>query len=302
MKPTLLVLAAGMGSRYGGLKQMDQFGPSGETIIDYSIYDAQLSGFEKVVFVIRRDMEEDFRKNLVAKYENKIDVHLVFQELSDVPADFRVPSGRKKPWGTTHAVWVAHKAVNEPFAIINADDFYGRGSYKLLYDFLNGKANESMEYCIIGYQLARTLSEYGSVSRGVCQTDERGYLQSIVERTKIYKTENGAEYEDENGNRHTIDGNAPVSMNMMGFMPSVFEYMEKYFVDFLKEKGNDPKAEYLLPDLIDRLIKNRIAKMKIIPTDENWFGVTYKEDKPIVIEKIRRLVDKGIYPEKLWDK
>jgi len=302
MKPTLLVLAAGMGSRYGSLKQMDQFGPSGETIIDYSIYDAKQSGFEKVVFIIRKDMEADFRKNMVAKYENIMDVHLVFQELSDIPYGFKVPTDRKKPWGTTHAIWVARQAINEPFAVINADDFYGRRSYQILHDFLKDKSNDSMEYCIIGYELARTLSDYGSVSRGICQTNDEGYLQSIIERTKIYKTENGAEYEDENGNRHPIDGNTPVSMNMMGFMPSVFEYMEKYFIDFLKEQGDDPKAEYLLPTLIDSIIRNGIALVRIIQTTENWFGVTYKEDKPIVIEKIRQLVEAGLYPAKLWDR
>ena len=300
MKPTLLVLAAGMGSRYGGLKQMDQFGPSGETIIDYSIYDARRCGFEKVVFIIRRDMEEDFKRNMVAKYEDKIEVHLAFQELNDIPAGFKVPAERKKPWGTAHAIWVAHRAVKEPFAVINADDFYGKGSYQILYDFLSEKDNEALEYCIIGYQLSKTLSEHGHVSRGVCQTDDDGFLQSIVERTKIYKTDGGAQYEDENGALHSIDGNTPVSMNMMGFSPSIFGYLEKYFYDFLKEHGNDPKAEYLLPTVIDRLIREGVARVKVLPTNESWFGVTYKEDKPVVIEKIGQLVAAGMYPSPLW--
>ncbi len=252
-------------------------------------------------FIIRKEFEKDFREQVVRKYEGSMDVHLVYQRLEDLPSGFTIPSERKKPWGTTHAVWVARNAVAEPFGIINADDFYGRGSYRLLYDFLIDKSNEAMEYCIIGYQLARTLSEHGHVSRGVCRTDEDGHLRNIVERKKIYKTEDGAAYEDENGQMHPIDGNSPVSMNLMGFMPSVFPYMEEYFIDFLKKEGDDPKAEYLLPDLIDRLINNDIAKVKVIPTEENWFGVTYKEDKPIVIEKISQLVGAGVYPPKLWD-
>lgn len=301
MNPSLVILAAGMGSRYGGVKQIDQFGPNGETILDYSIFDAWQVGFKKVVFVIRKELEADFKAVFNPKLKNKMEVQYVFQELDQLPPGFTVPIDRKKPWGTAHAVMVANKAVNEPFAVINADDFYGRGAYQILLDFLKKQPNQETEYAIVGYRLDKTLSKHGSVSRGVCQTDDQGYLQKIVERTKIYWKNGKIVYLDEDETEKEITGETPVSMNMMGFTPSFFQFLEAYFKKFLEEKGNDPKAEFFLPWVLDRLIQTKQAKIKILPTNEQWFGVTYKEDKPVVQQNIRDLISAGVYPEKLWD-
>jgi len=300
MEPALVILAAGMGSRYGGVKQIDQFGPHGETILDYSIYDALQAGFKKIVFVIRRELEDDFEAVFVPKLRGRADVHFVFQELTNLPQGFSVPEGRAKPWGTAHAVLVAKEAVEEPFGVINADDFYGRGAYQILADFLVRQPREGNEYAIVGYRLDRTLSKHGSVSRGVCQVDASGYLQKIVERTKIYWKDSSIVYLDENGQETEIDGSVLVSMNMMGYTPSFFRHLDRYFEEFLRNRGNDPKAEFFLTWVLDQLINTGQAKVKILSTDEEWFGVTYKEDKPVVQEKIRQLIANGKYPENLW--
>ncbi len=300
MEPALVILAAGMGSRYGGVKQIDQFGPNGETILDYSIYDALQAGFKKIVFVIRRELEDDFKTVFGPKLQGRADVHFVFQELDNLPPGFSVPEGRAKPWGTAHAVLVAKKAVTEPFGVINADDFYGRGAYQILADFLVRQPQDGNEYTIVGYRLDRTLSKHGSVSRGVCQVDANGYLQKIVERTKIYWKGASIVYLDENGQEKEIDGSVLVSMNMMGYTPSFFGHLDRYFEEFLRNSGTDPKAEFFLTWVLDQLINTGQAKVKILSTDEEWFGVTYKEDKPVVQEKIRQLIAKGKYPENLW--
>ena len=300
MAPSLVILAAGMGSRYGGVKQIDQFGPNGETILDYSIYDALKAGFEKIVFVIRQELEQDFKNVFGPKLENRADVRFVFQELENLPDGFYVPEGRKKPWGTAHAVLVAQKAVQEPFGVINADDFYGQTSYQILADFLNKQTIGSKEYAIVGYRLDKTLSKHGSVSRGVCQVDADGYLQKIIERTKIYRKGEQIVFLDESGNEQAIEGSVHVSMNMMGYAPGFFNYLEHYFKAFLQDSVNDVKAEFFLTWVLDQLINTKKAKVKILSTNEEWFGVTYKEDKPVVKEKIRRLIAEGKYPEKLW--
>ncbi len=300
MAPSLVILAAGMGSRYGGVKQIDQFGPNGETILDYSIYDALKAGFKKIVFVIRRELENDFKAVFGDKLKGHADVHFVFQELDDLPQGFRAPADRKKPWGTAHAVLVAQQAVHEPFGVINADDFYGQDAYQTLADFLNRQPVTGNKYAIVGYRLNKTLSKHGSVSRGVCQVDAQGYLKEIVERTKIYRKNEHIVYLDENEQEKPIDGSVLVSMNMMGYTPTFFDYLNEYFGKFLKTNVNNSKAEFFLTWVLDELINTGKAKVKIVPTNEEWFGVTYKEDKPVVKEKIRQLIAAGKYPEKLW--
>jgi len=298
-KPTLLVLAAGMGSRYGGLKQMDQVGPSGETIIDYSVYDAIKAGFGKVVFVIREDIEDDFKKLFIKKLKDHIHVDYVFQRLDMIPKDIDLPPARKKPWGTSHAVMVAEQKINRPFAVINADDFYGRDSYRVMADFLKS-SSEINEYSMVGYRLDRTLSEHGYVSRGVCEKNKDNYLEVVTERTKIEKKNKKIIFTDEDGSKDTLRGNMTVSMNFWGFKTSVFDYLKKHFRKFLLEHANEPKSEFFIPALITDLINRKIAKVKVLNTDESWFGVTYRKDKPVVIESIRDLVSKDVYPSKLW--
>ncbi len=299
IKPTLLVLAAGIGSRYGGLKQMDQVGPSGETIIDYSIYDAIHAGFGKVVFVIRRDIEKDFKEVFIDKLKDRIDVDYVFQEINMVPKGIRFSSDRNKPWGTGHAVMVAEQKINGPFAVINADDFYGGGSYRVMADFLTNSSDIN-EYSMVGYRLDRTLSDHGHVARGVCETSQDSYLKVVTERTKIENENDKIVFTDEDGAKTGLTGNETVSMNFWGFKTSVFDYLNKLFMQFMTENSNDPKAEFFIPAIITDLINNNAAKVKVLNTDESWFGVTYREDKPIVIESIKELVSKGIYPSKLW--
>ena len=296
MNQTLIVLAAGMGSRYGGLKQLDQFGPSGEAIIDYSLFDAQQVGFDKVVFVIRKHMEDAFRERFAHNLEGKMDVHFVYQELDILPKGFDIPAGREKPWGTAHAMWMAHSVVNEPFTVINADDFYGRSAYELSYNhFLQG----TDENCLIGYQLANTISEFGSVSRGVCSVDENGYLEKINERTKIYRKDGILGYE-ENDQIHELSEDTNVSMNMMGFGPAIFDYIEEIFIEFLKEHGQELKSEFFLPIVLEKMITGGAGKVKVYQTDARWFGVTYQEDKEHVTKQINGLIKKGLYPAKLW--
>lgn len=298
-KPTLVVLAAGMGSRYGGLKQLDKFGPSGETIIEYSVYDAIRAGFGKVVFVIRRDFEADFKEVFGSKFDNKIEVNYVFQELNKLPEGFSVPEGREKPWGTGHALLMAAEVVNEPFAVINADDFYGAGAFKAIGEFLSGLKNDSKSYCIVGYQVKNTLSEFGSVSRGVCETDSQGHLTGITERTKIYHKNEGIVFE-ENGVESPLDADQMVSMNLMGFAPTAFDYYKRYFAEFITANKANLKAEFYMPFVLNALIATKEATVPVIPCTERWFGVTYKDDRPNVVSEIKKLTDAGAYPANLW--
>jgi len=300
MKPTLFVLAAGMGSRYGGLKQLDGVGPSGETIMDYSIYDAINAGFGKLVFVIRKSFENDFREKIVKKYEQKIPVELVFQELDKLPEGFTVPANRVKPWGTNHAVMMGKEVINEPFAVINADDFYGRESYRVLGNFLSQLSNSKNLYCMVGYRVGNTLSESGAVARGICEVDENHNLLGIVERTQVMRIDGVVKYKDENNNWVAIDDNTPVSMNMWGFTPDYFAYSEDYFVDFLKKNAENITAEYFIPLLINHLVTNKMATVKVLDTPSKWFGVTYPEDRPDVVAKLQKLVGEGVYPSPLW--
>jgi len=299
MKPTLLILAAGMGSRYGGIKQMDSFGPSGETIIDYSIYDAIRSGFGKIVFIIRKDFAEAFKNIFEPKLKGKIETAYVMQEMDSFTNSFKMPEGRTKPWGTAHAVLCAKDVIHEPFAVINADDFYGRDSFEKAAKFLEEEVSAET-WCIIGYMLSKTLSQNGTVSRGVCQVDDDGNLLSIAERIKIYPEGNKIVYE-ENDTKTELPSDTKVSMNFWGFHQNAFEYIEKLFKKFLKENGNNPKSEFFIPIVGDAFIRDEKGKIKVIPTSAQWFGVTYKEDAPGVKESIELLVESGAYPKKLWD-
>jgi dTDP-glucose pyrophosphorylase len=298
MKPTLLILAAGMGSRYGGQKQTDEFGPHGETITDYSIYDALKAGFGKVVFVIAPRMEEEFNESYIKRFPSDLQVEYVLQDVKNVPDGFTVPESRVKPWGTAHAVLMAKDAIREPFAVINADDFYGRESYRIMLDFL--MHSKPGEYCVLGYTLSKTVSEHGSVARGVCGTDENGFLTAIVERTKIFSGKDRIWYEDENGNEHNLAPSEKVSMNLFGFTPDVFGHLEKLFRDYIAENINSAKAEFFIPYVADRLIRNGDASFKVLSTPESWFGVTYQEDRPHVLAMIENLVKQGKYPAPLW--
>lgn len=298
MKPTLLVLAAGMGSRYGGNKQLDEVGPSGETIIDYSIYDAIRAGFGKIVFVIRRDIEDQVKERFVKKLKGKIEVDYVFQEITNIPIGAKVTPERVKPWGTSHAVMVADKKIDEPFGVINADDYYGYDSYKILHDFLVNDKDPNC-YCIVGYKLGNTLSDHGTVNRGVCNVDEKGLLKNIVEVLKIEKTADGAEAPTGEG-KTSYSGNEIVSMNLFGFKPSCFDILHEDFREFIDKQGMDPKSELLIPATLDRFIKKGVIKIKVLMSNERWFGVTYREDKPFVVESIREMVRKGVYPESIY--
>jgi choline kinase len=298
MKPTLLILAAGMGSRYGGIKQMDAFGPNGETIIDYSIFDAIRSGFGKVVFIIRESFAEDFKNLFEPKLKGKVQTEYVMQEMDSFIENFEYPEDRSKPWGTAHAVLCAKEVIHEPFAVINADDFYGRDAFEKAVKFLNEEVS-SKNYCIIGYQLNKTISENGSVSRGVCEVDVYGNLIGIVERTKIFPEE-GKIFYVENAIKVPLPPETPVSMNFWGFDPGVFEYIQKLFIKFLQENAENPKAEFFIPIIGDAFIHEGKGKIKVINTDAQWFGVTYKEDAPGVKESILQLVTKGEYPRELF--
>ncbi len=297
MQPTLLILAAGMASRYGSMKQIQSFGPGGETIMDYSIYDAIRAGFGKVVFVIRKDFEQNFKSICEPKLNGRIKTEYVDQDLTDFTNGFEIPKERTKPWGTAHAVLCAGDVIKEPFAVINADDFYGRDAFEKAAKFLTAEVAPN-KYCIIGYELSKTLSENGTVSRGVCEVNAAGELMSINERTKIYRENDKIIYE-ENDSKHEVPENSKVSMNFWGFDPSVFSFIEKLFQQFLKDSINDPKAEFFIPIIGDAFIKNG-GIIKLIPTSAQWFGVTYKEDAATVKKDIQNLVDGGEYPSSLW--
>ena len=300
MKPTLFVLAAGMGSRYGGLKQLDGLGPNGETIMDYSIYDAIRGGFGKLVFVIRKYFEDDFRKKIVAKYQDHIPVEVVFQELEYLPEGFTVPEGREKPWGTNHAVMMGESVIHEPFAVINADDFYGRDSFAVLGKELSTMEGKKNDYCMVGYRVGNTLSESGSVARGVCETNADNYLTGVVERTAVERIDGKIQFKDENGQTVILEENTPVSMNMWGFTPDYFAYSDEYFKKFLTENMQNLKSEFFIPLMVNDLITRGVARVKVLDTHSKWFGVTYAADRQGVVDKIQALIDAGEYPEKLF--
>jgi NDP-sugar pyrophosphorylase family protein len=299
MKPTLVILAAGMGSRYGGLKQLDEIGPNGEAIIDYSLFDAIRAGFGKVVFIIRHDFEDAFKARFDQKLQGKIDVEYVFQDLTDLPEGFSVPEGREKPWGTAHAIRSARSVVTTPFAAINADDFYGKEAYETVVKFLTGDV-ASDNYAMVGYRMDNTLSENGTVSRGLCVTDSDQNLVDIEELTKISLEADGIFYYRDD-QKNPLKGNETVSMNFWGFHPSLFNYLEEGFVEFLEEKGTELKSEFFIPMYVDELIKADKAKVKVLTSDAAWFGVTYQEDKPVVIDRVKQLISEGKYPSILWN-
>lgn len=300
MKPTLFVLAAGMGSRYGGLKQLDSLGPNGETIMDYSIYDAIQSGFGKVVFVIRKDFEQEFRDKIISKYEGHVPVEVVFQSIDALPEGFTCPADRTKPWGTNHAVLMGKDVIKEPFAVINADDFYGRDAFRVIAEELSRPHDRKGDYCMVGFRVGNTMTENGSVARGVCENKD-GLLTSVVERTAIsYNPQHEIVFTDENGVEQKLEPSTPVSMNLWGFTPDYFDYSEREFEKFLKKDINTPKAEFFIPLCIDTLINSGEATVKVLDTDSKWFGVTYAADRPGVVEKFAQLHADGTYPEKLF--
>lgn len=298
MKPTLLVLAAGIGSRFGGLKQIDPVGPNGETIIDFSIYDALRAGFGKLVFVIRRDIETPFREAIGSRFEKRLPVEYVFQELTDVPPGFEVPPGRTKPWGTGQAILSAAGAVKEPFAVINGDDFYGGASYAVLARHLE---SGTADYAMVGYLLKNTLSEHGTVARGLCRTTPDGYLESVEELTRIEREGSGARHTSSDGTVRRLTGEETVSLNMWGFTPALFDHLHREFAVFLQAHGREEKAEFFIPSVVSTLVEAGLGRVKVLRTPDRWFGVTYREDRPRVIESIRELIRQGRYPAKLWE-
>ena len=303
-KPVLVVMAAGMGSRYGGLKQIDPVDEQGHIIIDFSIYDAIMAGFEKVIFVVKKGIEEDFKKVIHRFVLNLKQVEFVYQELTDVPGDFTIPEGRVKPWGTGHAILCCKDKIKGPFAVINADDFYGREAFKMIYDFLSSDAeNQQNLYAMVGYQLKNTLTENGSVARGVCEVDDNGFLTTVVERIKIEKFSDGVKYYDEEKDEWiNINPDSTVSMNFWGFKAGIMEELEKQFDTFLKTEiiDNPIKSEFLIPTVVQRMIEAQKIKVKVLKSNNQWFGVTYKADKEVVERKIIELKEQGVYPINLW--
>ncbi|NLB26272.1 MAG: nucleotidyltransferase [Bacteroidales bacterium] len=299
MKPTLLILAAGMGSRFGGLKQIEPIGPHGEVIMDYSIYDAIRAGFGKVVFVIRENFAEEFKELFETKLKGKIETEYVFQELNCLPQGFSVPEGREKPWGTAHAILVTKDIITEPFCQLNADDFYGYGAFRIMAEFLSGSL-KPYQYSMVGYKLKNTLSEHGYVSRGICDVDDEGYLRKIVETTKIYKEKGKIFSMESDGKINYLTGGENASMNIWGFQPDIFEVLEEKFINFLDHYGHLSKSEIFIPSVVYDMIREGRADVEVLKGDSLWFGVTYKEDKSYVVSQIRKLIDNGEYPEKLF--
>ncbi|PSL47656.1 nucleotidyltransferase-like protein [Chitinophaga niastensis] len=299
MQPTLLILAAGMASRYGSLKQIQEFGPSGETIIDYSIYDAISAGFGKIVFIIRENFAAEFKEIFEPKLKGRVAVDYVYQEMDAFVGDHAVPADRSKPWGTAHAILCAKNAINEPFAVINADDFYGTNAFVKMAAFLNNDCKSDV-YSVVGYELGKTISEHGSVSRGVCAVNAAGNLSAINERTKIYKNSEQIVYEEADGSTHPLSPDTPVSMNFWGFHPSVFNLSQDLFNEFLDKNLANPKSEFFIPIVADEFIRRNLGQVKVLPTSAKWFGVTYKEDAPGVQASLSELVKNGEYPDNLW--
>ena len=303
MKPTLFLLAAGMGSRYGGLKQLDKLGPNGETIMDYSIYDAINAGFGKLVFVIRKDFEQDFRDIVLKKYESKIPCELVFQALDALPEGFTCPADRQKPWGTNHAVMMGKDVIKEPFAVLNCDDFYDRDAFQVMGKFLSELPEGSTgKYAMVGFRVGNTLSESGTVSRGVCEKNEQNLLTSVVERTKIQRFDGVVKYQDENDEWVAISDNTPVSMNFWGFTPDYFQHSVEYFKEFLADPKNmeNLKSEFFIPLMVDKLINDGTATCEVLDTTSQWFGVTYPEDRPEVVARFAKLGEEGVYPANMF--
>lgn len=303
MKPTLLLLAAGMGSRYGGLKQLDGLGPNGETIMDYSIYDAIKAGFGKIVFVIRKDFEDDFRQKVLSKYEGHIPAEVCFQAMDKLPEGFTVPEGRQKPWGTNHAVMMAKGLIHEPFCVINCDDFYNRDAYMVMGKFLSELPEDSKNrYSMVGFRVGNTLSENGTVARGICSKDNDGHLTEVVERTEIMRVDGKVCYKDEEGKWVAVEDNTPVSMNMWGFTPDYFEYSDEYFKEFLSDTKNmeNLKAEFFIPLVVNNLIHEGTATVKVLDTTSKWFGVTYAADRQATVDRIQKLIEEGVYPNRLF--
>ena len=303
MKPTLFLLAAGMGSRYGGLKQLDKLGPNGETIMDYSIYDAINAGFGKLVFVIRKDFEQDFRDIVLKKYESKIPCELVFQALDALPEGFTCPADRQKPWGTNHAVMMGKDVIKEPFAVLNCDDFYDRDAFQVMGKFLSELPEGSTgKYAMVGFRVGNTLSDSGTVSRGVCETNDQNLLTSVVERTKIQRFDGVVKYQDENDEWVAISDNTPVSMNFWGFTPDYFQHSVEYFKEFLSDPKNmeNLKSEFFIPLMVDKLINDGTATCEVLDTTSQWFGVTYPEDRPEVVARFAKLGEDGVYPANMF--
>ena len=300
MKPTLFILAAGMGSRYGGLKQLDGVGPNGETIMDYSVYDAIRAGFGKVVFVIRHDFEQEFRDKIISKYQDHIAVDVVFQDITALPAGFAPNPERTKPWGTGHAVLMGKDAIKEPFAVINADDFYGAESFQILADALRKVSDKENCYCMVGFQIENTLSENGTVSRGHCQVSEEGYLTGVNECHGIQRKGDKLVHTLVDGTEAEFPAGAAVSMNMWGFTPDYFVHTEKAFIEFLQKNASELKSEFYIPTVVNDLITSGTVTLKVEKTPSKWFGVTYAADRPATIEQFKRLTDEGVYPQKLW--
>ena len=302
-KTTLVVMAAGIGSRFGGgIKQLEPVGPSGEIIMDYSVYDAMQAGFDKVVFIIRKDLEKDFREIIGNRMEKIVETAYAFQELDDLPAGFQRPEGRTKPWGTGQAILCCKDLVQEPFAVINADDYYGKEAFVKVHDYLAGEhpACGKMDFCMAGFQLGNTLSENGGVTRGICSVNEDGHLTKVTETKNIVKTPEGAAVKGEDGRLTSVAADCPVSMNMWGFTPEIFEVLENGFAEFLENLSDPMKGEYLIPTIVDGLIQEQKANVTVLESRDKWFGVTYKEDKPAVVRSFRELIDAGVYREKLF--
>ncbi|MGI6732273.1 MAG: nucleotidyltransferase family protein [Anaerovoracaceae bacterium] len=302
-EPVLIVMAAGMGSRYGGLKQIDPVGSAGELIIDFSLYDAVMAGFKKAIFIIKKEMEEDFRDLMKDGADRFIDIEYAFQDINDLPEGYEVPEGRVKPWGTCHAVLSAKHLVEGPFAVINADDYYGAGAFQIMYDFLaKAESRDPYSFCMVGYKLENTLTESGHVARGVCEITEDGYLSEITERTKIMWRNGEIQYEEEDGTWVSVAEGRTVSMNFWGFTTSMMKEMEERFPAFLDKTlvENPLKGEYFLPLVVDQLLQEKKATVKVLPSRDKWYGVTYKEDKQSVVDALQSMKDKGLYPEKLW--
>ncbi len=300
MKPTLVILAAGMGSRYGGIKQIEPVGVNGEIILEYSIFDAIRAGFGKVVFVIRRDIQDDFDTHVLPRFSSRIPCEYVFQDMTDLPEGFEVPSERKKPWGTSHAVLAARAAIEEPFAVINADDFYGQDAFRVMGEFLASLDPKEERYAMVGYRLNKTVSENGTVSRGICTVDEEGFLTGMEEHTKLEKSASAILSHRDDGSVEKFEGSEPVSMNLFGFTPAILPVMQDLFRDFLKNTGPDLKSEFYIPTVANHVVGSSNSTMKVLRSDAEWFGITYQEDRPQVVESIRQLVKNGVYPQALW--
>lgn len=302
MSPTLVILAAGIGSRYGGLKQLDPVGPHGEIIMDYSLYDALRAGFRHVLFVIRRSIEKEFRQVIGRRFETRLQTDYVFQELDLLPPGFQVPGDRQKPWGTGHAVLISRERVTTPFAVINSDDFYGADTFRLLAEALRKAPVQGTDYTMVGFTLRQTLSEHGTVTRGICECDEQLYLRRIVETPKISKDGDGACSVDAAGRKHRFSGDEWVSMNAWGFTPTIFDHFEREFLNFLRLHGTDAQSEFFIPSVVGKLIAAGQARVRVLPAKNRWFGITHRDDKPAAEAAIRTMIANGLYPEQLWER